>query len=224
MAVNAVITIAGCGPGSPDYVTPVVRQAVRQADVLIGASRILALFADHGGEKIPVGADIEGALQAIEDRYRIRKVVVLVTGDPGLCSLAKPILKRFGHDQCRIIPGISAVQAAFAAVGLDWLDAWIIDAHGNRPALDAGMLEGKRKMAILLGNEAAVSWAVRLIEELGGEYRIILCEDLTLPEERVREIAFTEVLTGMDISSRGILLCVGAGLKPALYEKDENQL
>ena len=146
MAMNPVITIAGCGPGASELVTPAARRAAAEADTLVGASRLLELFGDNRCEKISVGTDIEGVLRAIDERYRTRRVVVLVTGDPGLCSLALPVLKWFGRERCRVIPGISAVQAAFAAVGLDWLDARIIDAHGKVPESGVQSLRGRRTL------------------------------------------------------------------------------
>ncbi|MDD5167253.1 MAG: precorrin-6y C5,15-methyltransferase (decarboxylating) subunit CbiE [Syntrophales bacterium] len=207
MAVNPIITIAGCGPGGVDYVTPAVRKAVSEADTLVGASRVLNLFADHGYERIQVGTDIESVLQAIEDRYRTRKVVVLVTGDPGLCSLAGPVLKRFGPEFCHVIPGISSIQAAFASVGLDWQDARIIDAHGTTPVDDASSLKENAKIAVLLGSGAALKWAASLVKDLDNQYRAFLCEDLTLPEEQIREV-MPDKLEMTSVSSRSILLCI----------------
>jgi len=205
MAVTTQITIAGCGPGAPAYIPPMVQQAVRDADVLVGARRLLDLFADHPGEKIPVGADIEAVLQSIEAHCATRRVIVLVTGDPGLCSLAGPVLRHFGRAQCRVIPGISAVQAAFAALGLDWLEARIINAHGALPALDTATLRQSEKMAVLLGSRAGVAWAARLLEDLGTGHRAWLCEELTLPGERIREIQPGR-LEEMDIANLSILV------------------
>ena len=115
------LVIAGCGPGAVDYVTPVVLRAVERADVLVGASRLLDLFPSCRGEKIAVGADIEKVLNEIEAHRCNKRVVILVTGDPGLCSLARPVLSRFGPEACEVIPGISSVQVAFARIGLDWV-------------------------------------------------------------------------------------------------------
>ena len=59
MAVNAnKITIVGCGPGSPLYVTEAARQAVAGADVLVGSRRLLELFPQWPAERIVVDADI----------------------------------------------------------------------------------------------------------------------------------------------------------------------
>ena len=110
------IVIVGCGPGSPDYLTAAAIRAVQEAEILVGARRLLELFHDHPGERIIMEAHTEKVLAAIADRPD-KKMAVLVTGDPGLASLARPILKRFGRNRCRVIPGVSSLQAAFARLG-----------------------------------------------------------------------------------------------------------
>ena len=60
-------------------------------------------------------------------------VTVLVSGDPGFFSLAKLVLRRFGRENCRIVPGISSVHVAFSRICLDWADAKIISAHVSDP-------------------------------------------------------------------------------------------
>lgn len=182
------IIIAGCGPGSPDFLAPTVRRAVEGAEVLVGARRLLDLFPESAAEKIAVGADVEQALRAIDERRSDKKIVVLVTGDPGLCSLARPVVDRYGRDACLVIPGVSSVQAAFARLGLDWTDARIIDAHREDPAAVPEDLRGVAKIAVLAGRQEAFRWVARLAEAVGEGYRIYACEDLTLPGERVREV------------------------------------
>jgi precorrin-6y C5,15-methyltransferase (decarboxylating) CbiE subunit len=131
--------------------------------VLVGARRLLELFPEHPGERITMEAHTEKVLAAIAQRPD-KKIAVLVSGDPGLASLAQPILKRFGPTRCRVIPGISSLQAAFACLGLDWLSVRIIDAHGKDPDLQAEALKGVTKIAVLGGRPQSFEWLQR---ELG---------------------------------------------------------
>ena len=50
------IVIVGCGPGSPDYLTAAAIRAVQEAEVLVGARRLLELFPAHPGERYPDGS------------------------------------------------------------------------------------------------------------------------------------------------------------------------
>lgn len=201
------IVIAGCGPGSPDYLTPAVQRAVARADVLVGTKRLLALFPGHGGEKITVTADIAAILQEMAHRQDRQRMVVLVTGDPGLCSLAGPVLRRFGRQACDVIAGVSAVQVAFARIGLDWLDARIIDAHGENPEIDPAMLLNDGKIAVFAGRPAAIRWTAALVQRLGRNRRVYLCENLTLADESVRRIEAND-LELTPASTRTIVLLI----------------
>ena len=200
------IIICGCGPGSPDYLTPAVHRAVAGAAVLVGAKRLLDLFPASGAEKIPVGADIEGILKIIESCGR-QQVVVLVTGDPGISSLAQPVLKRFGREACFLIPGVSSLQVAFARLGLDWTDAKIIDAHGKNPEYDPDDLGKEKKLAILGGRQEASAWVQACCRRWGDDYRLFCCENLSLPEERISEV-MPEDLDDMVLSSLTVFLLI----------------
>ena len=198
------ITIAGCGPGSLDYVTPAARSAIESAQVLVGAKRLLDAFPHVAADRIAVGANIAQALDAIAGCLGQRRVVVLVTGDPGLCSLARPVIRRFGRAACRVIPGISSVHAAFASVGIDWLGARILSAHDTAPALDPASLAMEDKLAVLAGNPAHAAWTDALISALLPTHEIYLCENLTLADESVRRVDAKP----MNLASRSILILI----------------
>ncbi|OPY86907.1 MAG: putative cobalt-precorrin-6Y C(5)-methyltransferase [Syntrophaceae bacterium PtaU1.Bin231] len=187
------IWIIGCGPGAPEYMAPAAWKAIQEADVIAGAGRLLELIPDSTAERLVVDADIHQVLEGIEKRSRTKSIAVLVTGDPGIFSLAKPVIARFGRKRCRVIPGISSLQVAFARLALDWHDARIIDAHGGDPQIDPASLAGENKIAVFTGRKEACRWVARLAAGLGENYRLFLCEDLTLPEETVREIVPAEL-------------------------------
>ncbi len=151
------ISIVGCGPGSLDYLTPASLRAIEQAEVLVGAKRLLDLFPASPAERIVVGAEIGEVLDHIAVRADRQRIAVLVTGDPGLFSLAKPVIERFGRTRCRVIPGVSSVQTAFARIGVDWADARIISIHKEYPVNYAHLADAD-KVAVLCGREGATKW------------------------------------------------------------------
>jgi len=178
------ILIVGCGPGAAACVSPEARGAAYQADVLVGSPRLLDLFRESSAERIDVRGNVPATLEAVA-RNQARRVAVLVTGDPGIASLAASVLKRFGRDSCRVIPGVSSVQAAFARLGLDWIDARILSAHEATPDIDISGLCRERKIAILSGSNGASIWAAGVAEHLGAEWQLFVAENLTLEAERV---------------------------------------
>jgi precorrin-6y C5,15-methyltransferase (decarboxylating) CbiE subunit len=202
------IIIVGCGPGAVDCITPAAEAAAGKADVLIVSQRLKDLFPKCPAERIDSGTDVAGILDTIASRRDDgRQVVLLATGDPGIFSLAKPVIRRFGRENCEVIPGISSIQVAFARLGLDWQDARIISAHSSEPEMTAADLRPAGKIAVIGGRETTLAWIAGLLRDLGSGRRVFLCEDLTLPGERIREIDPTD-LAGLPVSSRAIVLII----------------
>lgn len=198
------IVIAGCGPGNADYLTTAVHKAVSEAEVLVGAPNLLELFPASNALRLNVGADIPAVLKTMENHHA-RRIVVLVSGDSGLFSLARRVQEHFGREQCRLIPGVSSVQVACARLGITWNDLHIVSAHGRTPEATIEELRRWRKIAILAGTRAATKWAADLLELLGDEYQAMVCENLTLAEERIRPCT-APALRQATLASRTIIV------------------
>lgn len=202
------IIIVGCGPGGEGYITPAARAAAAKAEVLIVSERLKGLFPECAAERIDSGVDVAGILDTMAARRGAgQQVVLLATGDPGIASLAQPVIRRFGRENCEVIPGISSVQVAFARLGLGWQDARILTAHHRDPQVSAAELQAVPKIAVLGGRPGALAWAAGLIAGLDGARRVVLCEDLTLPGERIREID-AATLAVAPASTRAIVLII----------------
>lgn len=184
--VRSRIAVLGCGPGHPDWVTPVVRERMEEADVLIGAARLLALAGNPEAERIALGASHEDALVAVAAaREAGKRVAVLVSGDPGVYSLAACVVERFGAEACEVVPGISAVQVACARLGCSWTEARIVSAHGRVPTTSAEALTGWPVILILGGGGESRAWIERTITALAQTHAVWIGRDLTLPGEHV---------------------------------------
>lgn len=206
-----MITIVGCGPGSPEYVTPAATNAVGEARYLVGAERLLKLFPHCGAEKIKLKTPISETLDRMDRILEISDVTVLVTGDPGLYSLTAPIIQRFGRERTRIVPGISSAQAAFALLGLSWSRALVLSAHKKDP--ETGFEDALRHdpIAILAGSESALRWTRELMSyNKTNDRDIYICENITLPEERVIKPRLGEV-DRLSISRNSVIVIVSKG-------------
>nr|WP_320132671.1 precorrin-6y C5,15-methyltransferase (decarboxylating) subunit CbiE [uncultured Holophaga sp.] len=179
--------IAGCGPGDPALLTEATCRAALEAEVLAGSPRLLALFPEAKGERVPYEDGLEPFLQALEARRDGRPMTVLVTGDPGIASLAGTLRRRFGREACRVLPGISSIQVAFAEVGLDWIDARILRCHGEVPEWDPAWAVHAGPFALLAGAEGAADFAAKLAAHLGRK-AVWRCERLGLPEQRITRL------------------------------------
>jgi len=176
MAVNRIIVIVGCGPGARECLTAEALSAIEDAEVLVGSARLLSLFANLNTERVAVRGYREETILAIQ-QHRGRRIAVLVTGDPGLASLASAVIEHFGFSFWS-----RAAGHQFRADRLceDWPqleDARIISVHAVQPNLDFNALAAERKIAILTGNTESMRWIALLAHRLGNEWRIVVAED-----------------------------------------------
>ena len=199
------ITIVGCGPGSPDYLNFATHNAVTHAEVLVGAMHLLQLFPNYSGQQIEVQGTMSAVLDQLEPLLN-KQICVLVSGDSGLFSLAQLVIKRFGREHCKVIPGISSVQLAFARLALSWSSALMISAHGRTPQQTTVELATYDRIALLAGDKDAIVWTADRLTELGDDYLVVSCENLTLADETIRKFETGEALRQASFPSRTILL------------------
>ena len=193
------ISIVGTGPGSPDYVTPAARKIVQKADVVIGAQRSLGIFQNNiCGESVTLTAkNLNEVLQlASESAQKGKTVVLLSTGDPGFSGLLRSFLNSTTTQDFEIdvIPGISSIQVCAARLGLCWDDISLFTFHDTATAEKKAQLIQMAKTGrtvILFPNPKTFNpkdIASFLLENgLSKNTTVFICENLTLPEEKVIE-------------------------------------
>ena len=133
----AKINIVGVGPGSADYVTPVARKTVQQAQVVIGAQRSLNLFtADIKGEVFVLTAkNLNKSLKhAAESVKSGKNVALLSTGDPGFSGLLHTVLESglFNTSEINVVPGVSSIQACAARLNISWDNTRLFTFHEGK--------------------------------------------------------------------------------------------
>ncbi|MCR4818560.1 MAG: precorrin-6y C5,15-methyltransferase (decarboxylating) subunit CbiE [Fretibacterium sp.] len=192
------LIVAGVGPGSEDRITPAVSEVIRAADCVVAASRHLSLAKGHS--RIITLGDFKTAFAQMEAQEG--RVVVLVSGDPGLYSLL-PLLKRhFPNVPVRVLPGISALQCLCAAVAETWQDAAVLSGHG-RPLSGTKFLntvEHSRLTVLFCGKEHSPRWACEKLAkaagDLGKRVEVVVGERLSYPDQCITRGAPAELAGG----------------------------
>ncbi len=184
------VIIVGCGPGLKAYISPKVLYNIKKAGILVGSRRLLKLFPGVDAEKIVIERNYSTLVDRIADWSVTKQVVVLVSGDPCFFSYAKMIVKKMGRESCIIIPGISSMQLAFAAVGESWDDACFMSLHGRNNEYEKLIKKVREysKVGILTDHKNTPSViASQLLKNGIQERQMFVCENLSLPEESIRE-------------------------------------
>ena len=125
------ITLVGMGSGTPGSLTVQGLNALREAELIIGARRLLESLPDGcTGNRAPLYKieEICALLRTTEAAY----VAVAYSGDTGFYSGASALCRALDAAGLpyMVCPGLSSVQLLAAALGRPWQDWKLVSAHG----------------------------------------------------------------------------------------------
>ena len=206
------VTLAGIGPGSGEAMTGQVRRAIREADCLIGARRMLeaAAWAQKPGQEAVSPRDI---VRCIQERPDCRRFTVLLSGDTGFFSGAKRLLPALADCQVDVLPGLSSLQVLCARLRTSYEDVTCLSLHGREGDVvpDAGRF---RRLFVLVGGGTDASGLCGSLTRAGmGQVRVSVGERLGYPQERVTTGTAAE-LAGMDFDPLSAVLIENPQARP----------
>ena len=122
------IKVIGLGPGDVCLLAPQARQAIKDADAVVGYTGYVRLVPQElleGREVLSTGmmAEVERCRKAVEAAIEGRSVVVVCSGDPGIYAMAGLVMELLEADDLfervdfEVVPGIPAFSAAAALLG-----------------------------------------------------------------------------------------------------------
>jgi precorrin-2 C20-methyltransferase / precorrin-3B C17-methyltransferase len=121
------VTVVGLGPAGPEWLTPEAAAELAAAEHLVGYAGYLARVPERPGQQRHPSdnrVEEERARHALELAAGGARVAVVSSGDPGIFAMASAVLEVLDHGdpgladvEVRVVPGLSAMQAAAARVG-----------------------------------------------------------------------------------------------------------
>jgi precorrin-2 C20-methyltransferase/precorrin-3B C17-methyltransferase len=120
------VSVVGLGPAGPQWLTPEADAELAAAEVLIGYQTYLRRVPERPGQRrfaTDNRAELERAEHALALAAEGALVAVVSSGDPGIFAMASAVLeaadRRRGAEriEVRVLPGVSAMQAAAARAG-----------------------------------------------------------------------------------------------------------
>ena len=129
----------GVGPGSPKYVTGIVKEIVQNCDVVIGYKYTLKTIEDliEGKEIYEITMnDQENSYQKIHPELGDRTLVIPFTGDVNFSEseVVDRLIEIFG--EIEIVPGISSIQVAASRAQVPLDKSKVITMHVTTPIED----------------------------------------------------------------------------------------
>jgi precorrin-6Y C5,15-methyltransferase (decarboxylating) len=200
-------------------------ELIRQADLLIGSERQLALFPEFTGETLPVGNNLGTVVERL--RGHAGHPVVLASGDPLFFGIGRYLLRNLPEADVEFLPNVSSVQYAFAKIREPWDDAVFVSTHGRGLKEAVDRIVANDKAAVLTDEQNTPAVIARELLERGREgYSAWLCENLGGQEERIIR---TDVRGLLEIGAAALNVLIlikeyeagGGGARPTLGIADE---
>jgi cobalt-precorrin 5A hydrolase/precorrin-3B C17-methyltransferase len=239
---RGTLALVGLGPGDTAMRTPEAAQAVDAATDLVGYTLYLDLLGDRAAGKarhdFQLGEEEARAGHALDLAAAGRDVALVCSGDPGVYAMASPLFELMERENrpdwnraaVRVVPGISALQAAAARIGApighdfctvslsDLLTPW---AQIERRLQAAA--EGDFVVALYNPVSRRRTWQLGRAREILGAHRpagtpVVIARQLGRPDERVSVTTLAELdPTAIDMLT---VLLIGASTTRAVPRGD----
>ena len=192
---TAEVAVVGIGPGSTGGMTQEVRDAIANADCLIGAKRMLEAVAQPG--QAVFAAIAPGDIAAHITAHReFRRFAVVMSGDTGFFSGTKKLLPLLASCRVRVLPGLSSLSCLCARLGKSYEDVKLVSLHGRERSI-ARDVRANGKVFALVGGEKGINNLCRSLCEAGlGHVQVSIGEKLSYPDEKVTTGTAAELAEG----------------------------
>ena len=175
--------IVGIGEDGMDGLSPLTREVVASAEVIIGGDRHYSLAGVAGAERVPWPKPFDAMIDRIRS-YKGQRVVVLVTGDPLWYSAGARIGRTIDPAEITYHPNLSAFQLAAVRMGWSMADVETLTVHG-RPVeqMIAFIQPGLRLLVLTTGSETPSRIAEFLTDRGYGQSPMTVFSSMGGPRE-----------------------------------------
>lgn len=208
------VTLIGMGSGQPENLTLQGLAALRQADLILGARRLLAVL-PAGCTENRAAAYRPDEVAELLQTSGAENAVLVYSGDTGFYSGASSMMEKLEAlgVRARVLPGLSSIQLLAAALGRPWQGWNLVSAHGRTCDPVAECLQGRPTFFLTGGSEDPATLCAQLAAEGFGDVQGVVGQCLGTPEEKLFRGSVKELAAGR-FNSLSVLLVEAAEVLP----------
>lgn len=208
------VTLIGMGSGQPENLTLQGLAALRQADLILGARRLLAVL-PAGCTENRAAAYRPDEVAELLQTSGAENAVLVYSGDTGFYSGASSMMEKLEAlgVRARVLPGLSSIQLLAAALGRPWQGWNLVSAHGRTCDPVAECMQGRPTFFLTGGSEDPATLCAQLAAEGFGDVQGVVGQCLGTPEEKLFRGSVKELAAGR-FNSLSILLVEAAEVLP----------
>lgn len=203
------VTLIGMGSGQPENLTLQGLAALRQADLILGARRLLAVL-PAGCTENRAAAYRPDEVAELLQTSGAENAVLVYSGDTGFYSGASAMMEKLEAlgVRARVLPGLSSIQLLAAALGRPWQGWNLVSAHGRTCDPVAECMQGRPTFFLTGGSEDPATLCAQLAAEGFGDVQGVVGQCLGTPEEKLFRGSVKELAAGR-FNSLSVLLVEG---------------
>lgn len=208
------VTLIGMGSGQPENLTLQGLAALRQADLILGARRLLAVL-PAGCTENRAAAYRPDEVAELLQASGAENAVLVYSGDTGFYSGASSMMEKLEAlgVRARVLPGLSSIQLLAAALGRPWQGWNLVSAHGRTCDPVAECMQGRPTFFLTGGSEDPATLCAQLAAEGFGDVQGVVGQCLGAPEEKLFRGSVKELAAGR-FNSLSVLLVEAAEVLP----------
>ena len=208
------VTLIGMGSGQPENLTLQGLAALRQADLILGARRLLAVL-PAGCTENRAAAYRPDEVAELLQTSGAENAVLVYSGDTGFYSGASSMMEKLEAlgVRARVLPGLSSIQLLAAALGRPWQGWNLVSAHGRTCDPMAECMQGRPTFFLTGGSEDPATLCAQLAAEGFGDVQGVVGQCLGTPEEKLFRGSVKELAAGR-FNSLSVLLVEAAEVLP----------
>lgn len=208
------VTLIGIGSGQPENLTLQGLAALRQADLILGARRLLAVL-PAGCTENRAAAYRPDEVAELLQTSGAENAVLIYSGDTGFYSGASSMMEKLEAlgVRARVLPGLSSIQLLAAALGRPWQGWNLVSAHGRTCDPVAECMQGRPTFFLTGGSEDPATLCAQLAAEGFGDVQGVVGQCLGTPEEKLFRGSVKELAAGR-FNSLSVLLVEAAEVLP----------
>ena len=208
------VTLIGMGSGQPENLTLQGLAALRQADLILGARRLLAVL-PAGCTENRAAAYRPDEVAELLQTSGAENAVLVYSGDTGFYSGASAMMEKLEAlgVRARVLPGLSSIQLLAAALGRPWQGWNLVSAHGRTCDPVAECMQGRPTFFLTGGSEDPATLCAQLVAEGFGDMQGVVGQCLGTPEEKLFRGSVKELAAGR-FNSLSVLLVEAAEVLP----------
>lgn len=202
------VALVGIGMGNAESRTLGVEHAIREAECLVGARRMLETVSAAG--RPTLAAVMAKDIARIIRESSQRKFAVMLSGDTGFYSGAKGLLAELSDCEVEVLPGIGSLQYFCARLQRPWEDVRAVSLHGRDCDL-VREVQAHPAVFALVGGEGGVHNALGRLRKAGlGSLCAHVGERLGYADEKLTHGTVDE-LAGVQFDSLSVILIENVG-------------